>query len=65
MKVLRIAIDTDLCAGSGQCELFCPEVFEVKGGVGRVKLEAPENLRDDVLDAADACPTRAITVETG
>ena len=61
--MLRIEI-TSVCAGSGQCELFCPEVFELVGGVGRVRIaEAPDAWSDEVLAAVDACPTQAIRVE--
>jgi ferredoxin len=61
---LRVAVDAETCIGAGQCELFCPEVFEVRDGLSHVKVsEPPESLRDAVLDAADACTSQAIQVD--
>ncbi|MFZ0015488.1 MAG: ferredoxin [Acidimicrobiia bacterium] len=57
---MRVTVDEELCAATGQCELICPEVFEVDL-VSEVKLEAPEPaLHDRVREAADSCPTGAI-----
>lgn len=59
---LRVTVDADVCIGSGQCELFAPEVFEVRG-VSIVKIpRPPEHLQPGVRDAADACPARAISL---
>lgn len=59
---MQITIDGDVCMGTGQCELFCPDVFEVDD-VASVKVsEVDESMFEAVRDAADACPTQAITV---
>ena len=44
---------------------MCPEVFEVRDdGYLYVLIEEPsDDLRDRVVDAADLCPTAAITIE--
>lgn len=61
----RVSVDESLCAASGQCEIFCPEVFEV-GRVSTVKLDLPpSDLYDSLQDTADACPTRAISLSVG
>ena len=58
-----VRVDADLCVGSGQCALYCPTVFALVDGVARVRDDVPPAaLLDDVRDAADACPTQAITV---
>ena len=58
----RVSVDESLCVASGQCEIFCPEVFEV-GQVSRVMLTLPPpELYESLHDAADACPTRVITL---
>jgi ferredoxin len=60
---VRVWVDDDACAGTGLCELTCPEVFEV-GVVARVLLEEPARaLHDQVREAAEDCPTGAIHVE--
>ena len=59
---MRVNVDESLCIGSGQCSIFCPEVFELEE-TAKVKLaEPPERLRSAVWDAFEACPSRAITV---
>ena len=44
---------------------MCPEVFEVRndGYLYVLQDEPPEELRVKVEEAADLCPTAAITVE--
>jgi ferredoxin len=60
---MRVAIDEDLCVGTGQCELICPEVFRVDL-VSHVLVESPPaELHDRVREAADNCPTEAIRVD--
>ena len=57
----RIVIDRSLCSGFGSCAELAPEVFELDGGVARLRA----GLSDDptVLDAADSCPMGAISVQ--
>jgi ferredoxin len=61
---MRVSVDEELCVASGQCEMICPEVFEVDM-VSEVKEEHPdESLHEQVRQAADACPSGAILVHT-
>lgn len=61
---MRITVDFDVCASTGSCMQICPEVFEVRSdGFLYILDEAPgESLRKAVEQAADMCPTAAITV---
>lgn len=60
---MRVTVDEALCAATGQCEMICPEVFEVDL-VSEVKDEQPvPSLHERVREAADACPTGAILLE--
>jgi ferredoxin len=62
---MRLHIDTDRCTGSGVCESIAPEVFEV-GDDGFVHLlteDLPADMRDDLQDACDRCPTQALSLE--
>jgi ferredoxin len=58
----RVAVDRELCVGSGSCEVLAPDVFEVDDdGVLEVLVAEPHD--DDVpavRDAVQACPTRAL-----
>jgi len=73
---LRVWVDQDLCTGDGLCVQYAPEVFEfdvdglayVKDPDGALQLAAgtrvdvPENLRLEVIDAAKECPGDCIHV---
>jgi ferredoxin len=57
---MRVTVDDGLCAATGQCEMICPEVFEVDL-VSEVIVENPDlALQPRVREAADSCPTGAI-----
>ena len=67
-------IDQDLCTGDGLCVQYAPEVFEfdtdglayVKGADGELllapgsRVDVPERLRLEVVDAARDCPGSCI-----
>jgi len=62
---MRVVVDYDVCASTGSCMQVSPEVFEVRSdGYLYVLQEEPgEELRTKVVEAADLCPTGAITIE--
>jgi ferredoxin len=62
---MRVVVDYDVCASTGSCMQICPEVFEVRadGYLYILQEEPGEELRGSVMQAADMCPTAAITVE--
>ena len=62
---MKVSVDFDVCASTGSCVQVCPEVFEVRSdGYPYILQENPgEELRSKVEQAADLCPTAAITVE--
>jgi ferredoxin len=60
----RIEVDRERCVGSGACEALAPDVFEVDDD-GVLVVHRPEPDRDeldDVEDAVQACPTRALSL---
>jgi len=60
---MRAKVNPELCAGTGLCEQTCPEVFELKDGVSTVKVdEVPSNAQDSCREAAEGCPTAAISI---
>jgi ferredoxin len=61
---MRVTVDFDVCASTGSCMQICPEVFEVRsdGYLYILQEEPPESLRMQVEQAADMCPTAAISV---
>lgn len=62
---MQVSVDTDLCAATGGCAQVAPEVFEIRsdGVVHVINAQPGPELRDAVLEAADLCPTGAITVD--
>lgn len=59
---MRVRVDEDLCAATGECERICPEVFRVDD-VSRVLLPEPDQRLDEaVREAEAACPTGAISL---
>jgi ferredoxin len=62
---MKVVVDYDVCASTGSCMQIAPEVFEVRSdGYLYVLQEEPgEELRTKVEEAADLCPTGAITIE--
>ena len=62
---MKVIVDYDICASTGTCMQVCPEVFEVRsdGYLYVLQEEPPEALRPSVTEAADLCPTGAITIE--
>ncbi|APU14511.1 MULTISPECIES: ferredoxin [Actinoalloteichus] len=64
---MQVEVDKDRCVGAGMCALTCPEVFDQDEEQGRVVLlqAAPDVERQDaVIEAAEVCPSGAITVHT-
>jgi ferredoxin len=61
---MRVTTERDRCVGSGQCAMLSPEVFDQDddGLVLVLREEPAEALRDEVLQAADLCPSRSIRV---
>jgi ferredoxin len=62
---MKAWIDAAICGSHGDCVAICPTVFDMDDdGITRVLISAPDGvLRAQVLDAAQACPSGAITVE--
>ncbi len=62
---MRIEIDTEKCCAAGQCVMAAPDVFDQREEDGIVVLlmpSPPEDMLDQVVEAAALCPAAAITV---
>lgn len=65
---LTITIDRDLCIGAATCLAIAPEVFALDNEAKAILLDDPvDSSRENIIDAARACPTAAILIndETG
>ena len=57
----KVEVDKEKCIGCGACTAVAPDVFEFDDD-GLAKAIKNE-INDDVKNAAEGCPTEAITVE--
>jgi ferredoxin len=57
----HIAVDRDVCMGSGSCSFHAPATFDIDDECKVVLLDTRDS-DEDIRAAADACPTRAITL---
>ena len=62
---MKVVVNFDLCASTGACTQIAPEIFEIRSdGYLYVLQENPgEELRAKAQEAADMCPTAAISIE--
>jgi ferredoxin len=58
----RISVDRSVCQGSGLCAGMASEFFALDDTHRSVPLKEVVDADDAVLDAAECCPTEAITV---
>lgn len=60
---MKVRIE-DTCTACGLCVDTCPDVFEMGDDIAQVIVdEVPEDLEDDVQQAAEECPSESIIVE--
>lgn len=60
----RIRVDADACMASGTCVFHAPRTFRIDDEAGVAVVADPDgDPLERVLDAAEACPTQAISVE--
>ena len=61
---MKTKVDPDLCTGCELCVETCPDVYEMQDDIAVVKVDVvPEDLEDDVREAAESCPAEAILIE--
>ena len=58
----RIKVDREVCQGSGLCAGIAPDHFEVDGTFRVRPLVEVAEANEALLDAAQCCPTEAITI---
>ncbi|QLE70658.1 ferredoxin [Streptomyces rectiverticillatus] len=61
---MRVSVETPRCVGSGQCVMLTPDVFDQDddGIVVLLQEAPPEEVHEDVRQAAMTCPTQVISV---
>ena len=61
---IGIAIDRSLCVGSGPCFVIAPGAFRLDANMKAVVVDPEAEQKERLLEAARACPTRAIYLWT-
>jgi ferredoxin len=59
---LEIAIDRDVCMGSGNCSFWAPGVFDLDDDGVAVVIDPDGASEDKIVLAAQGCPTQAISL---
>jgi len=59
---LEIAIDREVCMGSGNCSFWAPGVFDLDDDGVAIVVDPAAAGEDRIALAVDGCPTKAITV---
>lgn len=60
---MKVTVDENTCVGTGSCELSCPKVFKVVGGLSKVQVEVvPSEEEARVREAVEGCPMGAIRI---
>jgi len=63
---MKVEVNAERCSCSGLCADICPEVFEIEIDVATAKsAKVPARYEAACREAADQCPTGAISVEEG
>ena len=60
---LHVAVDREVCMGSGNCVYEAPGVYDLDGDGVALVLDAAGSPEENILAAARKCPTQAITVQ--
>lgn len=62
---MKVKVNNNACIGCGACAAMCSKVFELTDeGVAKAIVEVvPEELKDEVVEASEGCPTAAIETE--
>lgn len=62
---MKLVLDENKCSSLGMCESVAPEVFEVgeEGGLTILNPTPPEDQRELMEEAVEACPTGALSIE--
>lgn len=62
---MKLVLDENKCSSLGMCESVAPDVFEVgeEGGLTILDPNPPDDQRELMEEAVEACPTGALSIE--
>lgn len=61
---MKAKVNKDVCIGCGACAVIAPDIFEIDDdGLATTKEDnVKDEIKDDVVDACESCPTGAIEI---
>ena len=59
---MEIQIDVDRCMGSGNCAFWAPATFDINDENLAFVVDPEGDSEDKIRNAAEGCPTQAITL---
>lgn len=59
---MEIHIDPERCMGAGNCAFWAPRTFDIGDDNVAIVLDAQGDAEENVRNAADGCPTQAISL---
>ena len=62
---MSVSVDRELCQGSGMCIVYAPNTFAHDDETKAVVTDPDGDPIDAIRNAAEACPTSAITIRLG
>ena len=64
-NLLKVLVNTDLCAGNGVCEAIASAVFTVgEDGLAHLRVDQiPPEMGELAADAVASCPAQALRLE--
>ncbi|MEI3530466.1 MAG: ferredoxin [Bacilli bacterium] len=59
---MKVRVNQEACIGCGACQALVPDIFEIDdNGLAVAKdIKIDEELKEEVIDALEGCPTSAI-----
>lgn len=60
---MKVKVDKNLCIGCGACQSIEPSVFKLEddGLAKAIDTEINKEIKENVMDALEGCPTSAIS----
>ncbi|OLT26934.1 ferredoxin [Actinomadura sp. CNU-125] len=62
---MKVRVDSERCQGHTLCAMIAPEIFELRDVDGHssvVQEDVPPDQEEQVIEAVNSCPERAISI---